>query len=65
MLETLLVIAWTSPNFILICVILSIADVKTVESDGSPLVLEGKYMCYMAGVMCTLARLTAAKVIIS
>lgn len=62
MLETLLVIAWTATNFVLVFVVLSIADVKSVDSDEISLVLESKGMRYIAGVMWALAGLTAAKV---
>jgi chitin synthase len=61
--EALLVIAWTTTNFILVFVVLSITDVKGMDSDEARPVLESKGMHYMAGVMWTLAGLTGVKVI--
>ncbi|KAM0256665.1 hypothetical protein ACHAQJ_004819 [Trichoderma viride] len=63
MLETLLVIAWTTTNFILVFVFLSIADVNRMDSSEAQHVLESRGMRYIAGVMWMLAGLTGVKVI--
>lgn len=63
MFEALLVIIWTSTNFILVYLVLGIADVKRPDSDDLRQILESKGMHYIAGIMWVLAGLTGIKVV--